>query len=129
MNEALKGETLFTLERTVEVGKLDELARALGTGTAAATSTMVPFFGPTVPGEELFIDRLAIDLSRALLGSLTYEWRRPFRAGEAVAIRVVVEDVYAKAGLQFAVVTSEFRDAVGDLIQSQQATFIERQED
>ena len=67
-----------------------------------------------------------MDLSRALLGGLSYRWNRPFRPGEKVSAKVFVEDVYEKSTNQFAIVTAEFRDADGEVIQVHKATFIER---
>lgn len=126
MNESMKGETLFETRRTIHELKLEELGTALGTRTAPDTATLVTFFGPSIPGEALFVDRMQLDFSKALLGGLTYEWARPFRVGETVDVKTFVEDMYEKSNLQFAVVTTEFRDAAGDVIQVQKATFIER---
>ena len=126
MEGSMKGETLFEVRRTIDEGKLEELATALGTETGALTAMLVPFFGPSVLGESYFVERMQIDLTRALLGGLSYEWARPFLAGETVDIKAFVEDVYEKSNLLFAVVTTEFRDRTGELIQIQKATFIER---
>ena len=126
MDTSLKGQTLFELNRVVDPGKLDELAAAIDSPTAAETATLVPFFGPSLSGEAFVRDRLAIDTSRALLGGISYEWCRPFASGETVDVRLLVEDIYEKNGTQFAVVATEFRDPVGGLIQRQRATFIER---
>jgi len=122
----MKGQTLFELERSVDELKLEELATALATDTAAETAALVPFFGPTIPGELRFVELLDVDLSRALLGGLSYRWNRPFRPGEKVSAKVFVEDVYEKSTNQFAIVTAEFRDADGEVIQVHKATFIER---
>lgn len=126
MKESLKGQTLFEVRRTIDELKLEELATALGTETAAETATLVPYFGPTIPGEELFVERLELDFSRALLGGISYQWERPFRPGETIDAKVFVEDIYTKGNLQFAIVTSEFRDSAGEIVQVHKATFIER---
>jgi len=123
----LKGKTLVHVSRPVHELKLEELRVALGTETADQTATLVPFFGPTVDGEEGFVDALGLDFSRALLGGVAYEWARAFEPNEVVDVSVVVEDQYEKSGMEFAVVTSEFRDGKGELIQRQRATFIERE--
>ena len=126
MKESMKGQTLFEVERTIDELKLDELTTALATESAPETATLVPFFGPTIPGELLFVERLEMDLSRALLGGISYQWERPFRPGEKVSVKVFVEDLYEKSNLQFAIVTSEFRDADDAVIQVHKATFIEQ---
>lgn len=126
MKEGLKGQTLFEVQRTIDEHKLEELTTALDSETAGQTATLVPFFGPTIPGEELFVERLGLDLSRALLAGIAYTWARPFKAGEQVNVKVSVEDLYEKAGMQFVVVMSEFTDTAGELVQTHKATFIER---
>ena len=126
MKEGLKGQTLFEVQRTIDEHKLEELTTALNSETAAATATLVPFFGPTIPGEELFVDLIGLDLSRALLAGISYTWTRPFKPGESVNIKVSVDDTYEKSGMQFVVVMSEFTDPTGELIQTHKATFLER---
>jgi len=64
--------------------------------------------------------------SRALLGSQSYEWTRPFRSGEEVDVTVRVERAWEKNSTEFAVVASEFSEPSGELIQRQTTTFIER---
>jgi hypothetical protein len=122
----MKGQTLFEVQRTIDEHKLEELTTALNSATASETATLVPFFGPTIPGEELFVELLGLDLSRALLAGINYTWTRPFKAGERVNVKVSVEDVFEKSGMQFVVVTSDFTDQAGELVQSHKATFIER---
>ncbi|MEW6470788.1 MAG: MaoC family dehydratase N-terminal domain-containing protein [Actinomycetota bacterium] len=126
MKESMKGQTLFEVERTIDPLKLEELSTALATESAGETATLVPFFGPTIPGEQLFVELLEMDLSRALLGGISYQWTRPFQPGEKVSVKVFVEDLYDKGNLQFVIVTSEFRGGDGDVIQTHKATFIER---
>jgi acyl dehydratase len=123
----MKGEVLFEGRRCIDAFKLEELATALGTSSAADTATLVPYFGPTVVGEEPFVDALEVDFARALLGGISYRWERPFRPGELIDIRLWVEDMYRKGNLQFAVVTAEFRDPAGAMVQVQRATFIEQE--
>jgi acyl dehydratase len=126
VKEGLKGQTLFEVQRTIDEPKLGELATALDSATAAETATLVPFFGPTVPGEALFVDLLGLDLTRALLAGISYSFARPFQAGESVTIKVSVEDFYEKSGMQFVVVLTEATDAAGELVHAHKATFIER---
>jgi hypothetical protein len=126
VKEGLKGQTLFEVQRTIDEHKLEELTTALNSTTASQTATLVPFFGPTIPGEELFVELLGLDLSRALLAGISYTWARPFTVGERVNVKVSVEDLFEKSGMQFVVVMSEFTDQAGELVQTHKATFIER---
>lgn len=126
MDESARGAVL--VEETVEVDRrlLGQLTRAIGSDSAASTSRLVPFFGPTVGGEDVVVDGIGLDLSRALLGGLSYEWHRPFEEGEALSVRVTVEDVYERGSNQFGVIVADFADSAGELVQRQTATFIER---
>lgn len=127
MNENAKGQVVLETERRVEPVKLDELATALGTPTAAQTATLVPFFGPTVAGERAIAEALELDFAKALLAGLSYDWRRPFQSGETVQIRVLVEEVYRRGANWFGIVLCEFRGADGELVQQQRVTFVERE--
>ena len=46
--------------------------------------------------------------------------------GSQLRVRLSVADVYEKGSNQFAVIAAEFSDERGELIQSQETTFIER---
>jgi len=121
-----KGRTVCEADLRLEPIKLAELEAAIGTPTASATASLVPWFGATIGGDERLVEVLGMDLSRALLSGHRYEWSRPFEAGELVRASLRVVDVYEKGTNQFAVLVAEFRDSTGELIQSQQTTFIER---
>ncbi|THJ25641.1 MaoC family dehydratase N-terminal domain-containing protein, partial [Candidatus Frankia alpina] len=105
---------------------LAALVRAVGSPAGAATAALVPYFGAAVGGESTAVDGLGLDLSRALLAGIDYDWRRPFAPGERVHVRVTVEDVFRKGANQFGLLAAEFTDAAGDLVQRQTVTFIER---
>ncbi|WP_214369818.1 MaoC family dehydratase N-terminal domain-containing protein [Pseudonocardia sp. H11422] len=126
MREDAKGTTLVEDELTVSTATLQALGRAIGTPGAGDTATLVPYFGAVIGGESTVVDGLGLDLSRALLAGIGYEWHRPFVPDERVRVRVVVEDVYAKGANQFGIVVAEFADLDGALVQRQSITFIER---
>ncbi|WP_261568166.1 MaoC family dehydratase N-terminal domain-containing protein [Frankia gtarii] len=126
MDESAKGRTLVEDDLTVSPDVLAALARAVGGPAGAATATLVPYFGASVGGESTAVDGLGLDLSRALLAGIDYDWRRPFAPGERVHVRVTVEDVFRKGANQFGLLAAEFTDAAGDLVQRQTVTFIER---
>jgi acyl dehydratase len=124
---AVEGATLFSGRLTVSADRMRSLALALGGSVEESpAASVVPFFGPTVAGERLVVEGIGLDLSRALLGSQSYEWTRPFRSGEEVDVTVRVERAWEKNSTEFAVVASEFKEPSGELIQRQTTTFIER---
>jgi hypothetical protein len=121
-----QGATVYRGERVVSTALLEAVTAALDTESAAETARLVPFFGPTLDGEAHLVEVLGLDLSRALLGGVSYEWERPFRSDESVRAHVVVDKVFDRGSNRFGVVVAEFSDAEGALIQRQAATFIER---
>lgn len=121
-----EGAIVHEGQQVISEAGLAELAAALGTTSGAETATLVPLFGPTVAGETRFVEVLGLDLSRAMLGGLNYEWVRPFRAGETVAVKIFIDKVFEKGSNHFGVVVAEFHDAEQQLIQRQFSTFIER---
>lgn len=126
MNPSAKGQTLIEVTQRVEPVKLAELAAAIGTPSGSETARLVPYFGPTVAGEQVLVDLLGLDLSRALLAGQSYEWSRPLEPGETVSIRVFIEDVYEKGDNTFGIVATEISDGSGEIVQQQRTTFIER---
>lgn len=126
MDVGAKGRTLAEADLKVTPELLERLAGALGTGSGTLTALLVPSFAATVGGESTVVDGLGLDLSRALLGGLAYEWERPFVPGETVHVSVVVEDVFTKGANQFGVVAAEYLGSDGALVQRQSVTFVER---
>ncbi|MTV25734.1 MaoC family dehydratase [Nitriliruptoraceae bacterium ZYF776] len=127
MRETAKGTVIGEGDVVVGSDQLEDIATAVGTSSGPETARLVPFFGPTaVGGETTVVVGLELDLNRALLAGVSYEWRRPFREGESLHVRVRVEDVFTKGKNQFGTVNTEFLDTDGKLVQSQRATFIER---
>jgi hypothetical protein len=126
MHEDAKGTTLLQQHLMVSTTALSALELSLGSPSAPGTARLVPYFAATIGGESTAVDGLGLDLSRALLAGLEYEWRRPFLAEEEVQVRVVVDDVYMKGTNQFGVISAEFTGADGALVQRQKVTFIER---
>jgi acyl dehydratase len=128
MHESTKGAVLLERRIVVDDAAIAAVARAIGTPSAEATARLVPFFAPTLGGEHLVVDGIGLDLNRALLGGLHYEWVRPFAVGETLDVRLSVEDVFQRGSNQFGVLVAEFRDEDGELVQRQSTTFIERQD-
>lgn len=126
MDERAKGRTLAEADLAVTPELLARLSGALGTESGALTATLVPSFAATIGGESTVVDGLGMDLSRALLGGLGYEWGRPFVTGETVHVRVTVDDVFTKGTNQFGVVVAEYTGSDGAVVQRQSITFVER---
>jgi len=68
-----KGKTLVDDELTVSTDVLGAVERAIGSSSAAATATLVPYFSASIGGESTAVDGLSLDLSRALLAGIDYE--------------------------------------------------------
>lgn len=126
MKLTAQGLVVHEGELLISEAHLGDVARAIGTPSGTASAALVPYFGPTIAGETEFVELLGLDLSNALLGGLNYEWRRPFRAGEKVHVRVFIEQVYDRGNNRFGVVVAEFIDSAGVVVQLQSATFIEQ---
>lgn len=126
MKAEAAGALVHEGQEVISAERRDALVRAIGSPSAGATASLAPFFGPTVAGEGRFQDVLDLDLSRALLAGIGYEWGRPFRIGETVGVKVFIDKVFDKGTNRFGIVIAEFRDGDGALIQRQSATFIER---
>lgn len=126
MNLETKGQVLVETTITVDPDKLAMLADAIGTPTASTTATLVPFFGPTVAGQDSVVGPLDMSLLRGLQGGQSYEWHRAFVPGEQVEVHISIEDIIDKGTMHLATVLSEYRDQAGDLIQRQRTVFVER---
>jgi hypothetical protein len=119
------GVVIHQGEAIVSGARIRGVAQALASASGAETATLVPWFGPTVAGEQQFVTALGLDLTKALLGGLSYQWERPFQVEETVGVKVFVQSVTDKGTNRFGVVVSEFNDKSGRLIHRQSATFIE----
>ncbi|MEM7095847.1 MAG: MaoC family dehydratase N-terminal domain-containing protein [Actinomycetota bacterium] len=126
MDLASKGQVLVDTTVVVDPAKLELLTDAIGTDTAATTARFVPFFGPTVAGQDSVVGPLEMSLQRGLQGGQSYEWHRAFEPGETVQVTISVEDILDKGTMHLATVLSEYRDTEGDLIQRQRTVFVER---
>lgn len=126
MNGSLKGKTLVELSTRVHSVKLAELEEMLGTPSAAQTARLNPFFGPTVVGEARFVKALELNLDRALLAGHAIECQRPFVPEETVHVQMRLADYSEKNGMQFGTIETRFSTPMGEEIQLQTTTFIER---
>ncbi|HEC08154.1 MAG TPA: hypothetical protein ENI86_01145 [Acidimicrobiales bacterium] len=128
VNHDLKGQVLVDTEVVVDPDRLEMLSAAIGSATGKVTATLVALFGPTLAGQDSVIGPLGLDLRRTLQGGQSYEWHRPFRAGERVGVTIDVEDIVEKQSLDLITVRAVFRGSEGELIQRQRSVFVQMRE-
>jgi hypothetical protein len=126
MKGELKGKVLLTAQTKAHAVKIQELQDLLGTPSAADTARLVPFFGPCVCGEARFVEALGLNLERALLGAHAVEFERPFVPDEPLNVEMRLADYSEKNGMQFGTIETRFTTPMGEEIQVQTTTFIER---
>lgn len=145
------GTTHTTVEGlTVEAGKVEEFARAVGDDNPAhresdaardqgfeaipapltfLRTSYFPRFRPTGIDVRFGFD-LGFRAENVLHGEQTYEFERPVRVGDELSGETTLVDVYQRDGrrggtMTFAVFETEFRDATDDLVCTERITRIE----
>lgn len=126
MRGDLKGQVLLRLKTRAHEVKLAELEALLGTDSAADTARLLPFFGPTIAGEAAFVEALGLQLERALLGGHAIEFQRPFVPDEELEVEMRLADYSEKNNMQFGTIETRFMTPLGEEVQVQRTTFIER---
>ncbi|WP_151448238.1 FAS1-like dehydratase domain-containing protein [Lacisediminimonas profundi] len=121
-----KGQVLLRTRTRAHAVKIAEMEAMLGTPSASETARLVPFFGPTVAGEAAFVKALGLRLERALLGGHAIEFQRPFVPDELLDVELRLADYSEKNGMQFGTIETRFVTPMGEEIQVQTTTFIER---
>jgi len=141
------GRVLSTGSATVTAEHIAAFARALGDPDPlyvdAAAAARGPFKGivapPTYPiafmieamsgGMETFLE-LGLNFATLVHGEQEFEYRRPIRAGETLALTGRIADVYEKTGgsgtLDFVVLETEARDEAGAQVFFSRNTLISR---
>ena|SRR5918996_147560 len=71
---------------------------------------------------------VGVDFSRVLHGSQEYEFRRPLREGETLAIRSRIESIRSLGGNAFLALLTELVEPDGDVVCTARSTLIERAE-
>jgi acyl dehydratase len=71
---------------------------------------------------------VGLDFSRVLHGSQEYEFRRPLREGETLAIRSRIESIRSLGGNAFLALVTELVESDGDVVCTARSTLIERAE-
>ena len=141
------GRVLSTGSATVTAEHIAAFARALGDPDPLyvdpAAAARGPFEGivapPTYPiafmieamsgGMETFLE-LGLNFATLVHGEQEFEYRRPIRAGETLALTGRIADVYEKTGgsgtLDFVVLETEARDTTGAQVFFSRNTLISR---
>jgi peroxisomal enoyl-CoA hydratase 2 len=152
--ESLVGERRQTIaDLTVEAGKVDEFARAIGSSNevfydadaareagyddipAPLTFTRVAYFPQYRVGGDgsSFGFDLGFDPEHTVHGEQEYEYRRPVTVGDMLDGMTELADVYQKSGsdgrtLTFAVLETTYTDADDEVVLVERRTRIERGE-
>lgn len=69
---------------------------------------------------------LDLDFRRVVHGSQEYEYRRPLRVGETLAVEAHITSIRHKGGTGFLTVEMRLRDGAGDLVATATSLMIER---
>ncbi|GAA1643818.1 MaoC family dehydratase N-terminal domain-containing protein [Kribbella alba] len=133
----LVGTIVDVVAFDIERGKIAEFARATHaedpshrTPCALATATHVVVSGHQ-RDQAAFVEKLGLELSRILVGSVSWEYERPLRAGDSVVgTRTVIADENreGKHGGTMRLITLEtvYVDAAGAVAVRQREVLIER---
>jgi hypothetical protein len=126
MNVALEGKVYPDTTFTVDEERVDLFRAAVGEAgeTVPPTFATVAEFAvfPLIVGDA----ELGLDFSRVVHAEQEYEWRRPFRMGEALTVRSRIASIRQKAGNGFLTIHTELLDGDGELVVLARATMIER---
>jgi acyl dehydratase len=126
MNAALEGKVYPDTTFTVDEERVDLFRAAVGEGgeivppTFATAAEFAVF--PLIVGDA----ELGLDFTRVVHAEQEYEWRRPFRMGEALRVRSRIAAIRQKAGNGFLAIHTELLDGDGELVALARATMIER---
>ena len=126
MNAALEGKVYPDTTFTVDEERVDLFRAAVGevgeiVPPTFATAAEFAVF-PLIVGDA----ELGLDFTRVVHAEQEYEWRRPFRMGEALTVRSRIAAIRQKAGNGFLAIHTELVDGDGELVVLARATMIER---
>jgi len=126
MNAALEGKVYPDTTFTVDEERVHLFRAAVGEGeqivppTFATAAEFAVF--PLIVGDA----ELDLDFTRVIHAEQEYEWRRPFRVGEALTVRSRIASIRQKAGNGFLTIETELLGRDGELVVLARATMIER---
>ncbi|MCU1413382.1 MAG: acyl dehydratase [Microbacteriaceae bacterium] len=127
------GDILDVVEFPVEQGKIREFAHATFTEDAvhsAGPDSLATLTHSVVTGhyrdQSAFVSALGLDISRVVVGSVSWEYRRPLATGDQLVATRRIESDETRRGMRFVTLATEFTDAAGDLVLVQREVLIER---
>ena len=146
MDRLLPGRLVDEVTLPVESGKVREFARATGASDpihldadAAAAAGFAAILAPLtfsvstahLRDQGAFVLSLGLEIERIVVGSVSWEYRRPLLVGDELrAVRRVEGDVsrIGRSGpMRFVTLVTEFTDAVGEVVLVQREVLIERE--
>lgn len=132
------GDTLDTVEFTVESGKVREFARATfatdPVHTVGGSDVLATLTHSVVTGhyrdQATFVDALGLAISRVVVGSVSWEYARPLAADDTLTATRRIESDERREGtsgpMRFVTLVTDFVDAHGDVVLVQREVLIER---
>lgn len=127
MNAALEGKTYPTVSFEVTEEHVRRFADAVGEDGSSVPPTFV-----TAPEIEAGLAKvvadteLSLDFARVVHGEQEYEWTRPVRVGETLAVTATIESIRSKGGHEFLTLRTELRDSGGELVVTARSSLVVR---
>ena len=125
MNAAAAGKAYPEAPFTVDPSRVAAF-RGLFSQVGGVPVTFATAAEFTVIPEIVAEPEVAIDSSRVLHGSQEYEFRRPLREGERLAIRSRIESIRSLGANSFLVLATELVEPGGEIVCTARSTLIER---
>ena len=121
----MQGKVYPDVAFTVDPARVAAFREAVGQqeGVPPTFATLAEFTAlPEVIGDP----ELALDFSRILHGSQSYEYVRPLREGETLTVRSRIESIRERAGAGFLMLVTELLDAAGAVVCVARSSMVER---
>jgi len=127
MNAAAEGTVYPDVPFTVDPERVAAFRRVFGV-TEGVPPTFVTAAEFTVFPDVIGDPNLELDFSRVVHADQTYEFARPFRLGETVAVRPRIAQIRSKGGQSFLTIETTIVDDAGETVATARATMLERAE-
>jgi hypothetical protein len=127
LNAALVGKVYPAIAFPLVVERIAAFAAAVGHpgGGVPPTFATVPELATGLTNVLADPD-LGLELSRVLHGEQEYVWARAFRPGEIVTAESAIEEIRARAGIEFLTIRTELRDEAGTVLVEARSRLIVR---
>jgi hypothetical protein len=129
MNAALEGKVYPELTFAVDAEHVRRFASAVGDEGDSVPPTFVTVAEIVSGLRHAIADPdLGLDFSRVVHGEQEFEWFRPVRVGETLAVSTAIESVRTKGGHGFLTLRTQMLDASGKTVVVCRSTLVERDE-